>query len=194
MIARQSFEKPDVEFVDRASEEINARGICLLRNELGILPLKNAKEQKILIVDVTDEDRRGATELFEREFVRRGLHPTVVRDIYDEVSTVCWQDDIDALQNQYDIVIFHVDMAYSTSWRPPYMLVWASHLFERQKKVIVNYGSPFFAETYFQTDSTCVEVNSGATEQTVRALVARLLGEEAFEGKRILHSKPLAHF
>ena len=66
------------------------------------------------------------------------------------------------------------------------MLIWASHLFDKTKKVIVNYRTPYFAEDYFPEDPTFIEMNCNPTEESVRLLVDGLLGELQFAGKCLL--------
>ena len=66
------------------------------------------------------------------------------------------------------------------------MLIWASHLFDKKKKVIVNYGSPYFAVDYFPEDPTIIEMNCAPTPETVKMLVDGLLGNMEFKGKPVL--------
>ena len=66
------------------------------------------------------------------------------------------------------------------------MLIWASHLFDKNKKVIVNYGSPYFAIDYFPEDPTFIEMNCNPTKETIELLVKGLFGEIEFTGKSIL--------
>lgn len=189
-IAGFSLHTPDAAWVDQAGAEINRNGLCLLRNRRNILPLKPERCRKILIVDVTDENRRRSSELLKDELERRGFQAVVMRDIYDVPSNVCWQEDIDALQNQYDIAIFNMDMAYATAWNVPFMLVWAMHMFDGRKKIVLNYGSPFFADTYLPEEATYIEVNADACEATVSAITDRLFGEAPWCGRSILHTEP----
>ncbi len=181
---------PDVSFVDHASAEINQKGICLLRNRLGLIPLNKQTHQKLLIVDVTDAGRSASSALLKSALEQAGFSVEAARDIYDVPSRVCWQSDIDELQNRFDLVIFNVDMEYATAWNVPFMLVWASHLFDKKKKIIINYGSSFFADTYFPEDPTYIEVNAEPTAETVRFVVERLLGLAPFTGKPVLHQTP----
>lgn len=181
---------PDADFVNELSAQINQKGICLLRNKLQLLPLNRAHYQNILIVDATDSERTASSELLKSELEQRGFSATVVRNIYDVASNTCWHEDMDTLQNTCDLVIINVDMAYPTAWNVPYMLVWGSHMFDKQKKLIVNYGSAFFADTYFPEDPTYIEVNSDATPRTVAALADRILGLAPFTGNPVLHRAP----
>lgn len=188
---RKDYAVPDAAQVDAMAAQLNRDGLCLLRNALGLLPLGQADGKKILIVDITDESKRASSVLLKEELERRGFAATILRDIYDVASNVCWQEDIDALQEQYDLVILNMDMEYATMWKPQYMLVWAIHMFERKKKIILNYGSAFFADTYLPEEATYIEVNAVATALTVKELVDRMLGLAPWTGKRVLHSKPL---
>lgn len=181
---------PDVSFVDHASAESNQKGICLLRNRLSLIPLNKQTHQKLLIVDVTDAGRSTSSALLKNTLEQDGFSVEAARDIYDVPSRVCWQSDIDTLQNRFDLVIFNVDMEYATAWNVPFMLVWASHLFDKKKKIVVNYGSPFFADTYFPEDPTYIEVNAEPTAETVHFVVERLLGLAPFTGKPVLHQTP----
>ena len=87
--------------------------------------------------------------------------------IYDVPSRVCWQADIDKLQADYDLVIFSMNAHFVSQWSVAHMLIWASHLFDKKKKIIVNYQSPYFAVDYFPKDPTYIEVNCSPIKETV---------------------------
>lgn len=178
-------EKPDPKFIDKTIVEIAKHGMCLLRNEIELVPIKKEKAKNILIVDATDENSASSYLLMD-ELVSRGFSADVERDIYDVPSRVCWQSDIDKLQSEYDIVIFSLDARFVAQWSEAHMLIWASHLFDKSKKIIVNYGSPYFAVDYFPEDPTFIEMNCNPTEESVRLLVDGLLGELQFTGKCLL--------
>ena len=181
-LEEKSFDTPDPEWIDSTMLDISKRGMCMLRNDIGLLPLKAENYKKILIVDVTDEDTKSSN-LLKAEFESRGFKADVKRDIYDVPSKVCWQADIDALQAQYDLVVFNINAFFVAQWSVPHMLIWASHLFDKKKKLIVNYGSPYFATEYLPEDPTYIEMNCAPTKETVKMLVDGLMGEMEFEGK-----------
>ena len=118
--------------------------------------------------------------------ILRGFDAEVKRDIYDVPSRVCWQADIDKLQAEYDLVIFNINAFFVAEWSVPHMLIWASHLFDKKKKLIVNYGSPFFASDYLPEDPTIIEMNCSPTEETVKMLVDGILGEMEFTGRSVI--------
>ena len=184
-LEEKSYDEPDAEFVDEKLVEIVKNGICQLRNDIDLLPIDKNKYKKVLIVDVTDEDEKSS-ELLRQELLERGIKAEVKRDIYDVPSRVCWQADIDKLQAEYDLVIFNVNAFFVAQWSVPHMLIWASHLFDKKKKIIVNYGSPYFAVDYFPEDPTFIEMNCSPKKETVKLLVDGLLGEIKFTGKNVL--------
>lgn len=187
-LANRTFNTPDAKYVDEKLLEITKNGICQLRNDIGLLPIHTDRYKKILIVDVTDEDNISS-RLLSQEFTKRGIQAEVKRDIYDVPSRVCWQTDVDKLQAEYDLVIFNVNAFFVAQWSVPHMLIWASHLFDKKKKIIVNYGSPYFAVDYFPEDPTIIEMNCSPTKETVEMLVDGILGKAKFTGRSLITQK-----
>ncbi len=187
-LAEKAYDKPDAKFVDETLLRISKNGICQLRNDIDLLPISKEKYKKILVVDVTDEDKKSS-EMLKNELISRGFEAEVKRDIYDVPSRVCWQADIDKLQDEYDLVIFNINAFFVAEWSVPHMLIWASHLFDKKKKIIVNYGSPFFAFDYMPEDPTFIEMNCTPTKDTVKMLVDGLLGDIELTGKCIVTRK-----
>lgn len=181
----KSYDVPNAEFADQAVLDISKHGMCLLRNQMDLLPLKAESCKKVLIVDSTDEDPVSAG-LLQKELIRRGIAADVRRDIYDVPSQVCWQSDADELQAEYDYIIFNLNANFVAQWSEPHMHIWASHLFDKKKKIIINYGSPYFASEYFPEDPTYIEVNCPPTEQIVKLIADGLFGEFEFTGKSLL--------
>ena len=185
-LEEKTYETPDPKYVDQVKLDCIRHGMCMLRNNIDLLPISNDKIKKILIVDVTDEDK-VSSYLLKDELESRGFVAEVKRDIYDVPSRVCWQNDIDALQSQYDLVIFNVNAFFVAQWSVPHMLIWASHLFDKKKKLIVNYGSPYFATEYFPEDPTFIEMNTTPSKETVKMLADAIVGEMELTGKSILN-------
>lgn len=181
-LKNHSYNEPDCKYVDEMFKKIARNGMCLLRNNIDLLPIKAEKYHKILIVDVTDGDNTSS-EMLKNELGKRGFYAEVKRDIYDVPSRVVWQAEVDELQAEYDLVIFNVNAFFVAQWSVSHMLIWASHLFDKNKKVIVNYGSPYFAVDYFPEDPTFIEMNCAPKEETIKLLVDGMLGELEFKGK-----------
>lgn len=186
-LENKAFDIPDATYADEKLLGIIRRGICQLRNDIGLLPINKEKYKNILIVDVTDNDKKSSNML-KREIEERGMRADVKREIFDVPSQVCWQSDTDKLQSEYDLVIFNVNAHFVAEWSDAHMLIWNSHLFDKKKKVIVNYGSPYFAVDYFPEDPTIIEMNCTPTEETVKILVDGIFGDIIFTGKSLLTS------
>ena len=180
-LEEKTYDTPDPEFVDNYRRNSIPKSICLLRNELNLLPLDAKKYKKVLIVNGTEQEDSDSCNLLKAEFEARGIEADIKRDIYDKDSLVAWQDDIDALQAPYDLVLFNIAANHGT-WSVPLMVIWASHQFDKAKKVIVHYGNPYFAEDYFPEDPTYIEMNCRANETSAKALVDRLFGDAPFIG------------
>lgn len=181
----KKFDAPDLKFVEDTTVQIAQHGMCLLRNDMGLIPFSNEKHKKVLIIDVTDNDNVSAT-LLKDELIKRGVSADIKRDIDEKCSQVCWPSDIAEESNGYDIVIFNVNAFFASQWSDSHMLIWASHQFDKKNKVIINYGSPYFASVYFPDDPTYIEMNTSPTKEIVKLLVDGLLGEMEFTGNSIL--------
>lgn len=184
VLAEKSYDEPDAAFVDSKKLEIAEHGMCMLRNKLGLLPLSTQTCRKVLIVEVTDEDRTSAA-LLKAELEKRGICADIRRDLDEKESQVCWQSDVVAAQQGYDLVIVNVNAAFVAQWSEAHMLIWASHHLDKAKKLIVNYGSPYFASEYFPEDPTYIEMNTSPTKETVKMLVEKLFGEADFVGHSV---------
>lgn len=188
-VASGKYDEPDEEFISRTLKQLTGNGICLRRNDMGVIPLDTEKYKNILIIDTTDETDYGSSKMLRDELVKRGISADVLRDIYDVPSRVCWQNETDELAEKYDLVIFNINANIVASWSEPFMLIWNSHLFTKQKKVIVNYGSPYFAVEYFPEDPTIIEMNCVPSADSVELLADRLLGEAEFTGENVLRKQ-----
>lgn len=173
---------PDAKWADRMAREIAEHGICCRKNENKLLPI-GQKYKKILVIDATDDKDMNSSELLTRELEMRGFQAEMKRDIYDTDSGVCWQDDIDLLQAQYDLVIFNVNVALQGNWDAANMLIWASHLFDKKKKIIINWSNGYVSMDYFPEDPVIIEANSAPTSHMTKALVNRIVGETEFTGQ-----------
>lgn len=184
-LLEKSYDTPDPEYVDNVKLEIAKHGMCLLRNDINLIPLKKDAYKNALIVDATDDDGVSA-KLLSEELGKRGIKCDFKRDIYDRISLACWQAEIDELQDKYDLIIFNLNAYFASQWGEPHMHIWASHHFNKAKKIIVNYGSPYFATEYFPEDPTYIEMNTTPSPDTVKMLVDGLFGEMEFTGKSVL--------
>ena len=190
-LKEKSFDTPDKDWADKKSTEITKNGLCLYKNELGLIPLDKNKINKILLIDATEYEAVASAPLIKKALENEGFTVDLKRDgLYDEPSLVAWPEETEKLQKDYDLVIFNMNMTYETSWRTNFMLIWLSQQLDKNKKVIINYGSPFFAEAYFGEDKTIIEVNNSHTFEPIIKLVSdALLGKIEMNGQKVLTGK-----
>ncbi len=181
-LENHTMDVPSPQYINAVNDRLAAAGMCLLRNEKGLIPLSADTLRNILIIDATDSGR-DASLLLQEELQKRGFTADVRRDIYDTTSMICWQEDLQAMAADYDLVIINIHMDYTTAWSTQCMLIWGTHLFRTENKIIINYGSPLFAPTYLPQEPTFIEVNSAPNRHTIPILVDKLLGESPFIGK-----------
>lgn len=169
---------PDVKFADEVSRDITRRGICLRRNSIGLIPVKGC-ENSVLILAVTKNE--NLLNMLQEEFTDRGYKTDIKKMIHDTEFNVCWQDDIDDIQSKYDLVLFAVDTELCV-WSDTMMTVWASHLFDKKKKIIVNFSSPYMADKLFPEDPTIIDVNGAVSRTAVKAVADGITGNMDFKG------------
>lgn len=172
-LAEKSFEKPSAERADEFARATIKESTMILKDESNMLPISTDKYKKILILEACDDAGRDSCRLIKERLENEGFSADIEHYIYDEPSRVCWQDDIDELQAKYDLVIVNLS-AEDAFWTEPYMLVWASHLFKKEKKIIINWGSDYLADDYFPEEKTIIQCGNPICEYSADC-VAELL-------------------
>lgn len=182
-LAEKTYDEPDADFANAVAKESAREGICLYKNELNLIPLSK-EVKKILILNAM---RGNGSEMMKTELEKRGYRVDVTDDIYDHEFYVCWQDDIDEIASQYDMVILNANPGITDDTHNPlFMMIWASHLFHKQKKIVINYGKPFVTLNYFPEELTVIEANAEPSELVVQYIVDGLVGEMEFTGEFVL--------
>ena len=90
------------------------------------------------------------------------------------------------MQAKYDLIIINLNSTEVSAWSISHMLIWNSHLFDKKKKLIVNYGSPYVAEDYLPEDPTIIEMNCTPNIEAIKALADGIVGDFEFVGKSVL--------
>lgn len=188
-LQKKAFDTPNAEYIDNKFVEMTEKAVCLLRNEVGILPLDKNKVKSVVIIDAARDSDRKSAMLLKEEVEKRGIKADIKRDIFDTISEVCWQDDIEAEIEGYDYVLFNLNKEFACSWDTSCMLIWASHMIKQDKKIIINYGSPYFADDYFPEDKTLIEVNNNPNPTSVAAVAKGIFGEMEFTGEPVINYK-----
>lgn len=179
-LEQKRYDTPDAAHADAFVARMAAESICLIRDEKDLVPFGDGVKS-VLIINSTGEDESEACALVAEELNSRGIRTEIKRHIYDKESLVVWQKEVEALQRDFDRVLFLVQTQHEL-WNTALMTIWASHLFDKRKKVIVNFGLPWFAVDYFPEDPTLIQANCGPEAYLLKALAQRLCGEAPFTG------------
>jgi beta-N-acetylhexosaminidase len=175
----RAFGVADPAFVDTTLTRITEEGIACIANEESILPLSPERHRRILVAGcATDEKQMEKLKPVVEELSARGFEVT-----FQNYLLICWQDQMDALQEKYDLIIatYHCPIVvgafadYASS-------CWSAHLLDKRKSMFLNFGSPHFADDYFPEARTFVNVHSAPSADSIRAAVECLCGERPFLG------------
>ena len=174
--------------IQEASRQITENSITLVRDIDKKLPLDPTKTNKILLVAVTPEARKGNDRDYKRllnlrdEFARYGFKVDFQRNIlYEEQG---WEDHSTEI---YDMVIFLVPRSTHTPFGPLQLWdmesqsVWAANSMDKSKVMVISLGSPYIGNEYFERIKTYINTYSNDAS-THEALLKTLTGKLPFKG------------
>ncbi len=171
----------DPDFVDRTFYDVTQKGMVMVRNELSNLPLDTSRKNVLVIPTTCSKEpsevlgeRKGA-EKFAELLREKGF------DVELSYKLAWTQRDADVNYKKYDYVI----NLCSLSFPQPALghSIWTTHLIPMEKKVIVNFSSPFFIDDYFPLEKTFLQVNSVLTEQSAKQAFDAVMGNAEVTGK-----------
>lgn len=170
----------DTKFVDDTFTEVIERGVTMVRNRTGLLPLSPARTKKVLVIgNAPNEDGLKKLSEFCQYLKDKGFEAD-----YQSYLLTCWEDEMNEILKGYDLIMLliaaplavgPIDKCASTTW--------AFHLVPREKRMIVNFSSAYFADDYFPEDDTFVTVNQRPCDDAYKAVADRLVGDAPFTGK-----------
>lgn len=164
----------------KTARELSLRGTCLISNEFNVIPLSRDKIHKVRIVGITPDDSRFAkTELLAEEFRKRGAVVDIKRDWDNYLKDFHTEVDRD-----YDLLVYCLLNPHNMPthlFRKDNVSAHSALSFDRDKTVIVSFGSPYFYKDFFETAETFV--NSYYCDVCMEVFVAGLYGECEFTGK-----------
>lgn len=175
----------DPAYVDHVFEEVIRKGITLVRNNLGNLPL-DKERKKILIHLITPEAKKKgyeakveAAEELAAILCANGFETEMKWNYY------CFEEyKIKEEIEQYDYIIHMLDANFNIgSFRDCFNAAWFVHLLPMEKKIFLNFSSPFFIDDYYPNEQTLLQVNSLINKDSVKAVAAAILGEFEMTGK-----------
>ena len=149
--------------------------ITLLRDEIGLFPMSPQKTRRIAVVPVTHHGPAMQEGAYLCELLRsRGFEA----DEYPEGLGGANMDD-------YDLILYAL---FSRPFRPIGFLdfmgseatkVWHALRTGVEKTAVVSFGSPYFAEQYFERALTCVNAYS-MLSPSVEGFVRAACGDVPF--------------
>ncbi|MBR5553933.1 MAG: hypothetical protein IKV98_08820 [Clostridia bacterium] len=169
-------------FPEKNYKEVVDSSIALIRNKAGLIPLNPNTHKKALIIGVgRDENEMNGIKNLDEELKSRGFETEFMEGLYS-----CWQDQVDAIQNKFDVVIvcYNIPLMSVDYCKICFSTTWSVHLLDRDKTIFVNFKDPYFADDYFPEAKTFINTNtSGANTTIAKAVAECLVGEREFLGK-----------
>jgi beta-N-acetylhexosaminidase len=166
------------EFVANTQKRTAEASITLLRDESSLFPLSPEKQKKIAVIPTTHfEPSLKEGELLCEELNKRGFAADFIRN----PTARQWKE----LAESHDVLMFAV---FSRPFRPIGFLDFMGDEAAKvadcgkygvDKTVVVSFGSPYFAEQYFERIPTCVNAYS-MLSPSVKAFVRAATGEIPF--------------
>ncbi|MBR3761263.1 MAG: hypothetical protein IKK59_00820 [Lachnospiraceae bacterium] len=181
----REFPEIDAAFVDDVMKETIRKGITLVRNKQGNLPI-TAEKKRILVDLVAPQVTKNVTnkklehaEYFTRLLSEQGFEVDFKWN-YTNFFEAYMKEEI----AEYDAIVVLLDTPLCAGvFKDCFNSVWSVHLLPMEKKVIVNFGSPFFIDDYYPQEETFVQVNSEMNRTSVEAVVDAILGKREMTGK-----------
>ncbi len=172
----------------KTAGEICKNAITLVRDTKNALPISTTRDKNILVVGVTPVSRKGGDkhlkglESFAQQLRAKGFNVDFRHNILYE--TQGWSDDA---PQKYDRIIVAIARTPHTPFGPLQLYddeaqsVWAVNAMPKDKIIVVNFGSPYLTNEYFERVNTCINAYSN-TPVMHSAVIAALLGKEKMVG------------
>lgn len=171
----------DEEFYKEIATSISHKSLTLINNYNNMLPLDKEKCKNVLIVAVTPSDVQfEALSKLKDNFEKYGCKADVVRNI--------WTDDLEKLSDKYDNIVFalcrtfHQPIGPMDFWGEEATSIWASNTSDKNKTMILNFGTPYMYKYYKKSGYTYVNTYA-FDSSTVESVVKAVMGDIEFEGK-----------
>lgn len=164
-------------YVQDVGRRVGEASITLVKNETGLLPLKDKPKHVILCTTCNHPQGQPAADRLCRELEERGIQVTHLQETdYAQLEIIAPEADLviyafytRSFRPVGPIDFFGPKVKYiPLSWRIP-----------QHKSVYVSFGSPYFANQYFERSAHVVNAYS-MVESSAAAFVRALLGEIPF--------------
>jgi len=180
----------DADFVEKTFETITKKGITLVRNDLGNIPLDKKKNR--ILIDIiasqaswnyADEKLEGANIIAEK--LRAEGFSVDIEWNYVNFLDASIKKELE----KYDKVIIILDSPISIgATRDCFNSAWTAHLIPMEKKIILNFSTPYFIDDYYPDEKTFIHIGCAVNPTNAKAAADALLGKFEMTGK-IKHTK-----
>lgn len=177
---------------DEAIKTVQAiceKAVTLVRDRKNALPLNPNKDKNILVVGVTPLSRKGGDknlkqlENFAQQLKAKGFKVDFRHNILYE--TQGWADNA---PQKYDRIIIAVARTPHAPFGPLQLYddeaqsAWAVNAMPKEKMIVVNFGSPYLTNEYFERVNTCINAYSNIPAMQ-SAVISALMGEAKMTGQ-----------
>ncbi len=179
--AEREYNAADPAFVNGVHDKAIGEGMALIRNKIGLVPFSPEKHKRILVAGCGRND----SEMNQLRQMVPALEKRGFTVDFREYLLTCWQDEMNALQSKYDLVIvcYNIPFTAVDCYDKCASTTWSAHLLDKSKSLFVNFTAPHFADDFFPEAKTFINTNTGnASNLAVEEVVARLVGEKPFTG------------
>jgi len=180
----RKFPTPDAEYVDNKFKEILQKGVTLIKNELGNLPMD--KSRKNILVDVVTPNYRSGWQKSQpsvehfAEILRENGFNVDIKLNY----TQFWEKKMKPELENYDYVICMLDSPFPIDvFAECFNSSWTVHVIDNAKKIFLNFSTPFFLDDFYPHEKTVVQLYGGINKHTVEAAANAILGKAEMTGK-----------
>ncbi len=174
----QSLTDDDKKFIKETQKNVAEKSITKLWDRTNIFPINKEKYKKIAVVPITHHAPAfEEAELLCNELRKNGFEVSYFKEYTGGLS--------DKTIDEHDLVIYAV---FSRSFRPIGFLdfqgdeaakIFHSLQYGNDKTAVVSFGSPYFANQYFERAACCVNAYS-MLSSSVAAFVKAAIGEIPF--------------
>lgn len=173
---------------NQTATELCEQAVTLVRDREKLLPIRPAKDKKILVVGLVPQSRKagdgGLAVLrnFSHVLQEKGFQVDFQNNLLYE--TQGWTEQA---SEKYDKIIFaavrtpHAPFGPLQFYDDEAQTAWAINAMPKNKIIVISFGSPYLMNEYFERVGTCINAYSNNKEMH-QAVIKVLLGEMAPTG------------
>ncbi len=170
------------------SREISDKGVTLLKDHINIIPINQSEYSKVLLFDLSEEDKEGSGELveaFREALLNRGC--SVEKRSFDYQSSFMRDGEFEEdLKKKYDLIFVLLNLSgkkLSTAMKLDLLpeIALKSPLYtEEIPSIFVSFGNPYHS---YDVPMVKTFINAYSPDKnTIEAVVKKLFGDNKFIG------------